>query len=144
MAVVAFVIVAPAIASGCRAPVAAPTEASVNAAVARSPGQWMVRTELIFGFGLKDSEPLREPDWQKFVDEVITPRFTDGFTIMPGRGQWRGRDSVIRAEPSRVLVLVHGGDDRTNEKIEQIRTVYRQLFSQESVLRIDTPVRAAF
>ncbi|WP_414943054.1 DUF3574 domain-containing protein [Amycolatopsis sp. cmx-11-32] len=34
----------------------------------------------------------RRPGGGELTDEVVTPRFPDGFTELTGRGQWRGSD----------------------------------------------------
>jgi hypothetical protein len=73
------------------------------------------------------------------VDEVVTPRFPDGLTILDADGQWRGKDGSIAREESKVIVLLYPRKNRKamNAKIEEIRAEYKKRFAQEAVMRID-------
>ncbi len=98
-----------------------------------------IRTELYFGRNIPTGGTVSESDWQKFVDEVVTPRFPDGLTVLDADGQWRGKDGSIAREESKVIVLLYPRKDRKamNAKIEEIRTEYKKRFAQEAVMRID-------
>jgi hypothetical protein len=65
-------------------------------------------------------------------------------TVLFARGQWRDSGGTIRGEPSRVLVLIHERGSDVDSKIDRIRSIYCERFAQESVLRIDSPVRVSF
>lgn len=97
------------------------------------------RTELYFGSERPDETEISEEDWQRFLDEVITPRFPDGLTVLTGFGQFRGADGTIDEETSRVLVLLYPVEVRkqANQDIEYIRREFKVWFEQESVLRVD-------
>ena len=79
-----------------------------------------IRTELYFGRNIPSGGTVSDADWQKFVDEVVTPRFPDGLTVLDADGQWRGKDGSIAREESKVIVLLYPRKDRkaTNAKIE--------------------------
>jgi hypothetical protein len=98
-----------------------------------------IRTELYFGRNIPTGGTVSESDWQKFVDEVVTPRFPDGLTVLDADGQWRGKDGSIAREESKVIVLLYPRKDRKvmNAKIEEIRAEYKKRFAQEAVMRID-------
>jgi len=98
-----------------------------------------IRTELYFGRNIPTGGTVSESDWQKFVDEVITPRFPDGLTVLDADGQWRGKDGSIAREESKVIVLLYPRRQRKamNTKIEEIRSEYKKRFAQEAVMRID-------
>jgi hypothetical protein len=98
-----------------------------------------IRTELYFGRNIPTGETVSEADWQKFVDEVVTPRFPDGLTVLDADGQWRGKDGSIAREESKVIVLLYPRKQRKemNAKIEEIRGEYKRRFAQEAVMRID-------
>src|ERR1051325_10759712 len=70
------------VASGCHA-------AQQRTAIDDSPGQWMIRTEMIFGLGRRGGADVSDAQWRDFVDHEITPRFPDGLSILNARGQWR-------------------------------------------------------
>lgn len=120
-----------------------PDEAS-NVLIA---GKW-IRTELYFGMSRKGGAEVSEAEFQGFVDEVVTPRFPSGLTILDARGQWREDDSALAKERSKVLVLIYPRSERrsANTKIEEIRAEYKSRFTQQSVLRVDDTkgIKAAF
>jgi uncharacterized protein DUF3574 len=110
-----------------------------------TPGsQAVVRSELVFGRLKPDGSVVTDAEWRAFVEEQVTPRFPDGFTVQDVLGQYRGRDGRIVAEPSKILLVIHGADARPRAAIQEIRDVYRRLFQQESVLLIESPARAGF
>ena len=98
-----------------------------------------VRTELYFGRNKPGGGTVNEAEWQAFVDEIVTPRFPEGLTILGAVGQWRGKDGSIAREETKVLVLLYYRKVRraVNTKIEEIRSEYKRRFQQESVMRID-------
>lgn len=95
-----------------------------------------VRTELLFGFGKPDGGVVSEVEWESFVEEYITPRFRDGLTIVDASGQWVDKKGEITKERAKIVILFHGGSEEAERSIEYIRDKYKQLFGQESVLRI--------
>lgn len=106
--------------------------------------QAVVRSELLFGRLKPDGSVVTDAEWRAFVEEQVTPRFPDGFTVQDVLGQYRGRDGRIIAEPSKILLIIHGTEARPRAAIQEIRDVYRRLFQQESVLLIESPARAGF
>lgn len=99
------------------------------------------RTELYFGRSKPAGGSVTEGEWKKFLAEVVTPRFPDGFTILKGTGQYREKSGKIITEQSEVLVFLYRGTklNSSRRKIEEIRKAYMRQFDQESVLRIDYP-----
>lgn len=99
-----------------------------------------VRTELYFGTAKPDGV-VSEEQFERFVDEHVTPRFPDGLTVLKGDGQFRGESGVIVKEQSFVLILLYPYEARadSSRRIERIRALYKRLFDQESVLRVDDP-----
>ena len=78
----------------------------------------------------------RTPSGPRFLDDWVTPRFSDGLTVLQASGQWRGANGNIVEEPSRVLYLVHPGDGASERKVEEIASEYKlRRFEQEAVLR---------
>jgi hypothetical protein len=98
------------------------------------------RTELYFGTAKADGV-VSEAEFRGFVDRYVTPRFPDGLTLLKGDGQFRGADNQVVKEQSFVLILLYPYDtfDTASRRIERIRTLYKEQFDQESVLRVDDP-----
>jgi hypothetical protein len=101
---------------------------------------------LYFGLGAgADGRPVGEADWQAFLDEVVTPRFPDGLTVLDAYGQWRADEAApIGREASKVLVIVV---ENLRERLPDLRALaglYKHRFRQQSVLLTAKPVCAAF
>ena len=122
----------------------APTVAASSTALADS----YYRTELYFGRSIPGGGMVLDEEWDKFLAEVVTPRFPSGFTILKATGQYREENGTIDREPSEVLLFFYPARTRTasRRKIEEIRRAYVRQFKQESVLRLDYPstVRVSF
>ena len=97
------------------------------------------RTELYFGLSKKDGSEVTDDEWQKFLNDEVTPRFPDGFTVLNSVGQFRMSTGMIVRERSRVLILLYPRKDRgtISGRIDEIRSAYCRTFDQESVLRMD-------
>ena len=99
------------------------------------------RTELFFGRSIPGGGTVSDDEWHRFLADVVTPRFPDGFSIMDAAGQYREKDGTIDREHTEVLVFLYPVNKRTSSrrKIEEIRRAYVKQFKQESVLRLDHP-----
>ena len=119
---------------------AEPSHAQHEGAAAPSfVGELFVRTELYFGSLKPDQSHVTQAEFEGFLDEVITPRFPEGLTLLTGLGQFRNARGEIIEERARLLILLYPVEDRQgkSKKIETIRTRYKERFQQESVLRVD-------
>jgi Protein of unknown function (DUF3574) len=99
-----------------------------------------VRTELFFGTA-KPSGVVTEEEFNTFLDDVITPLFPDGLTVIKADGQFKGADGLTIKEDSFVVVLLYpvDGQKASSRNIDSIRSEYMRLHQQESVLRVDDP-----
>jgi hypothetical protein len=104
----------------------------------------LLRSELYFGRLKPDGSVVTDADWRAFVVEQVTPRFPDGFTVLDAVGQYRTRAGELKTEPTKLLVIVHPPEARARAAIQELRDTYRRLFQQESILLVESPVRAAF
>jgi hypothetical protein len=104
----------------------------------------MVRTELFFGLNKEHGGIISDGEWKQFVDEMITPRFPDGFTVIDGAGQYLDTAHQLTCEHSRIVIILHDDSALSTSAIEQLRRVYKSRYDQESVLRVDETVRGGF
>ncbi len=123
------------------APKSAPVGAAPAAAVVVE--KW-VRTELFFGVAPLEAEGLglsaAEGTWRTFLDEEVTPRFPDGFTVLDGHGQRReNAGAPIERERSKVLVILHPDTAEKRAGIEALRAAYRARTGEKGVLAVETP-----
>ena len=103
-----------------------------------------VKTELFFGRCRPDGGVVSGAEWEKFVDEHITPRFEEGLTIVDADGRWKSETGEIISEKTKVVILLHEDSEENDESIENVQDKYKQLFEQESVLRVDTCAEAVY
>src|SRR6185503_6816795 len=100
----------------------------------RTGEKQLVAETLYLGAAMRDGL-VGDAEWTRFLDDWVTPRFPDGLTVLQASGQWRGANGRIVEEPSRVLYLVHPGDEASERKVEEIASEYKRRFEQEAVLR---------
>ena len=104
---------------------------------------------LFFGRSLPPGGEVTESEWRAFLDSEVASRFPAGFTITPARGAWRdtatGRTLAERSKVLEIVVPGGEGDARAaRAAVEDIAASYRRRFAQESVLRTELGVCAAF
>ncbi len=127
------------------------TLAALLAAAACAPAiqssglQPVVTERLYFGRNVAQTLGVTDSAWAVFVTDVVSTRLPNGFTFWSATGEWRGADGRSTREPSFVLEVVHPARSEAMETaIAAIIAEYKRRFSQESVLRVVTPGRAAF
>ena len=116
-----------------------------------NPERW-IESLLFFGLnnefiGLREKIPADAPaaDWEKFLDEEITPRFPAGYTVLEAEGFKQDIETGLTVrEGTRVLLVVHPDRPEPDERLESLRTEWCRRYNQESVLRVDIPVVARF
>ena len=90
---------------------------------------------LTFGLGIRDTGFVSDSAWAAFIDDVVTPRFPQGFAVYRSEGQWRLSTGKIVKEPGRTLELIHVPDAATEAKVVEIAEYYVRKFEQEAVGR---------
>ncbi len=100
-------------------------------------GESFARTELFFGLSKPDGSYVTEKEFQMFIDNVVTPLFPDGLTLLSGTGQFKDSSGTVNKEGSKLLILLYPFNSESNRRIKQIRDVYTSTFQQQSVLRVD-------
>lgn len=121
----------------------------VDAQIPQAPATNEIRTnffvqdELYFGRN-KPVGTVSERDFQKFLQNEVTPRFPDGLTVLDANGQFFGSNGIIR-EKTKLLILIHSNTQEDNQEIQEIVDGYKKQFHQESVLRVtSTPRQVRF
>lgn len=121
----------------------------VDAQIPQAPATNEIRTsffvqdELYFGRN-KPVGTVSERDFQKFLQNEVTPRFPDGLTVIDANGQFLGSNGIIR-EKTKLLILIHFNTQEDNQEIQEIVDGYKKQFQQESVLRVtSTPRQVRF
>ena len=104
----------------------------------------MVRDVVYFGRNRPGGGTVSDADWLRFLDEVVTPRFPYGLTVVDATGRWRGQSGVIEQERSEIVTVFHAGDPASRQAIADVAGEYKRRFRQEAVLRERSATCARF
>jgi hypothetical protein len=116
-----------------------------TAPVCPAPSRPFTQVDLYFGRDIAGIGEVSDAQWARFLDEEVTPRFPAGLTVVDARGQYRdAATGRLARERSKRLVLLIDDMPASRPKLDAVATAYKQRFRQQSVLRVDTPVCAAF
>lgn len=107
-------------------------------------GSRWARSEVYFGLSRPHGPAITTAEWQTFVNDVVTPKFPAGLTIVDSTGQWRNATGLIEREPSKVLVLLHPANKAVDAQIDEIRALYCQRFNQEAVMKVTSFAQVTF
>lgn len=100
---------------------------------------------LYFGRSIRDGGTVTYSSWATFMQQSITPRFPNGFTVWKAEGQWQGLDKAIVREQTFVVEIIHPADSGdAGTAIKQIIDEYKRRYRQESVLHVITPAKADY
>ena len=104
----------------------------------------LVRDVLYFGRNRPGGGAVTDGEWQSFLDQVLTPRFPAGLTVVAATGQWRGKSGLVEQERSEVVTVFHSGDEAARRGVMEVAVEYKRRFQQEALLRERMPTCARF
>ncbi len=134
--------------AGRPVPADAPAPPAAGAPVATaacSPGDTtLVRDMVYFGRNRPGGGTVSDAEWHRFLDEVVTPRFPAGLTVVDATGQWRGQRGVVEQERSEIVTVFHAGGDGARRAVAEVAAEYKRRFQQEAVLRERSATCARF
>jgi hypothetical protein len=116
-------------------------------------GQPSLSAQLYFGRDRDGEEapkpggntPIPDAEWRQFLEDVVTPRFPDGFTVIDSYGQWRNpQTGIVTHQRSAVLTIVAADTPQTLAKLDEISDAWKRKTHHLSVGLALTPVCAAF
>ena len=93
----------------------------------------MTQVQLFFGRDIEHRATVSDQQWRDFIDQEVTPRFPEGFSVSDVTGQYRDQSRTIVREPSKLvqIVLPGGPDDLGN--LQAVAEAYKKRFRQQSV-----------
>ncbi len=122
-----------------------PQAPSVGAAGGVVEPNSMIMTTLFCGVSSPDGKGVSEQQWEAFLRDYVTPRFPDGLTVLNAMGQWYDPEArSITSEHTKMLMIIHSGQQSASSKIEEVKAEYIRRFNQQSVLRTDAPIIGRF
>jgi hypothetical protein len=104
----------------------------------------LVREVLYFGRNRPGGGAVTDEEWQTFLDQVLTPRFPAGLTVVAATGQWKGKSGLVEQERSEVVTVFHSADEAARRAVLEVVVEYKRRFRQEAVLREQMPTCARF
>ncbi len=113
--------------AGCATVASQPCAAGERAAIS----EWQY-----FGTAKPGGGTVSDAEWDTFLREAVTPRFTQGFSHWPVSGQWLGADGQVVREASHVLAVVYPAEPQAEAAAQAIASEYKARFQQEAVLRV--------
>lgn len=106
-----------------------------------------VETHLYFGLGPADDSKAGVSDaaWREFLDREVTPRFPDGLSVADVYGQWQGKGQPSPERlRSKVLIIDYLDSAEKRDKIEAIRSAWKKMTGDQSVMRVTQPADVSF
>lgn len=104
----------------------------------------MARVTLYFGLDRINKPAVTEGECTSFLNREVTPFFPIGLTVTHGRGQYKAGSGTLYDEDTKVLEIIYEHTSETDQRIETIRTLFKEQYDQESVLRVDSMAVAAW
>ncbi len=105
----------------------------------------MLWVELFMGLNVPHRGPVTPKEWDRFLRQVVTPRFPDGFTVYDSYGQWLNSNTkAIVREKSKTIAIAVSDDAEAQAHIAEVADAYRAQFHQLSVGVVTSHVCAAF
>jgi hypothetical protein len=109
-------------------------------------------TRLYFGLGPADApnKGVSESTWRDFLDKEVTPRFPSGLSVVDVYGQWQPKRSSGEAPNppahirSKMLIIDYPATQNNQLQVEAIRTAWKKLTGDQSVLKITQPADVSF
>lgn len=116
---------------------------SSDASVACDGPLWQ-ETRLFLGRDSPSGE-VTEAQWQSFLDEIVAPRFKDGFTVLDAGGFYLPEGAAeAEDEKSKVLIVLYPDRESGSLALQEIAAAYVERFEQQAVLRTDRPACVTF
>jgi hypothetical protein len=109
--------------------------------------QHWVDTHLYFGLGPADdpTKGVSEAAWRDFLDQVVTPRFPAGLSVIDVYGQWQGKgETAPERVRSKLLIIDYPATAENAAKIEAIRSAWKQKTGDQSVMKVTEPADVSF
>lgn len=100
------------------------------------------KTELYFGLSNNEG-PISDSTWLDFKKNHID-NILNAYTLIDANGYWTSNEGVTINEASKILVYIHKKSEVENKKIDSIINLYKRIYNQESVLKIEQKVKVKF
>ncbi|AUP77391.1 DUF3574 domain-containing protein [Flavivirga eckloniae] len=100
-----------------------------------------VKTELYFGLSEGNVE-ITEDKWKDFKAKYFS--VLPGYTEVDCNGFWTNPSNITVSEKCKLIIYINKGTKKDSTDIANLVNNYKRLFHQESVLKVQTHVKASF
>ncbi|HVZ08978.1 DUF3574 domain-containing protein [Rhodopila sp.] len=101
--------------------------------------------DLFFGRSIPGGGTVSADDWDRFLDDTVTPNLPAGYTVLDGTGAWRNpMTGQTGREPSIVILGVLPDTPDSLAAVNRVRAAYQRRFHQQLVGMASVPVCGAF
>ena len=105
----------------------------------------MMETDLYFGQSRPDGSLITETEWNNFKNSHILRIYKEGSTTISAKGSWLDPEThKLISEPTYVVSYLHKRSSQISKQIDSLRNLYKNMFQQQSILRVDRKVQASF
>jgi hypothetical protein len=105
----------------------------------------MVETDLYFGTAKPGGGMVTDKEWDNFKATQVAAIFKEGSTIINTTGNWRDpQTGTLITEPTHLIIYLHKPSKALSKQIDSLRGLYKAMFKQQSVLRVDKKVAVSF
>jgi uncharacterized protein DUF3574 len=105
----------------------------------------MIVVQLFFGLSVPHRGPVTAREWNSFLQQTVTPRFPEGFTVYDGYGQsWNPVTRSVGREKTKIILIAIVDTAPARAKIAEVADEYRGTFHQRSVGIVTSPSCGAF
>jgi Protein of unknown function (DUF3574) len=122
----------------------APARAVAQGISCRAPLRSMQAVEILFGRSVAGRIIVGEREWARFLAREITPRFSDGLSVVDAAGQFKTPDGIVAHEPSKLVIIIAPDDAETEDRVAAIEAAYKKEFRQQKVVVVTRSVCASF
>jgi hypothetical protein len=109
-----------------------------------APAQPMLAIELMFGRSVEGRVVVADRAWASFLAREVTPRFSEGLSVVDAAGQYKAQGGHILHEPSKLVVVIAPDKPETHDHIAAIKAAYKKEFRQQTVVAVTREVCASF
>lgn len=102
------------------------------------------RVEILFGRDIKGGGRVSDKAWDAYVQQVLSPAFPDGLSVVEAEGRWLSPTGQAYVEDSFVVLIYLPADADPGQRIDAVVKDYKARFQQESVLVSANPACLAF
>lgn len=105
----------------------------------------LTETNLYFGQSKPGGAMITEKEWTSFRENYISKVFREGSSVISLSGNWYDTAAQkLITEPTYMVSYYYKHTREMSNQIDSLRNWYKDMFDQQSVLRIDRSVKASF